>query len=97
MRRKLITVISARIDFSRGFQYRFCVNRDVDQIRNHNPASIERPIPAYSELLAIDSSPCQESGAGLWTFVDPVFPPGCLPFPQVGHAQIYFAGHSTDS
>ena len=69
------------------FQYRFSVYRDLDDVANDDAALIHRVVPTDAKVLPIDRSFGDEAGAGLWAFVDVVFPPGCLPLTEVANVE----------
>ncbi len=69
------------------FQYRFSVYRDLDDVANDDAALIHRVVPTDAKVLPIDRSFGDEAGAGLWAFVDAVFPPGCLPLTEVANVE----------
>ena len=67
---------------SRVFQNRFSINGDFHRVANDDAAFVHGVVPADAEVLAVDCGGGDEAGAGLWSFVDAVFPPRCLPLPR---------------
>src|SRR5437867_2411050 len=75
---------------SRGslvFQYRFSINRDLHRVADDDAAFVHGVVPTDAKVLAVDGGCREEAGAGLWSLVDPVFPPGCLPLTEVANVE----------
>ena len=83
-----------------SFQYRLCVDRDVDRVADNDPAFVNDIIPADSEIVAVDPGLGDESGPHFRTLVDPfpalLLPPRCEPLAEVPDIEFNLARYSSD-
>jgi len=72
------------------FEDGLSVDGDFDEIADDNPTPIQRRVPAYAEIEAVDRSRGYEACAGFGALIDAILPPRRLPLTQIDNAK--FAG-----
>src|SRR5438105_615684 len=77
-------------------QNRFRVNRDRDLVADYDTAPVERGVPAYAEIVAVQPAGRHKAGSRLWTFIDSIFPPRCRPLAEIGGVQSQWPGDAAD-
>src|SRR5437660_3143081 len=69
------------------FQYRLGIDRDLNRVADDEAAFVHRVVPTNTKVLPIDFGRGGKAGAGLWSLVNAVFPPGRLPLPEVTNVE----------
>src|SRR6266849_3730205 len=82
------------------FQYRLCVDRDLDRVADNDPAFVNDIIPADAEIVAVDPGLGDEPGPHPRTLVYPfsvrLFPPRSSPLAKVVDLELNLARHPSD-
>src|SRR6266545_3194402 len=69
------------------FQNCFGVDREFHHIADDDAAFVHGVVPTDAKVLPVDRGCREETRAGLWSLVDSVFPPGCLPLTEVANVE----------
>src|SRR5437870_2647297 len=86
-----------RICFCLGsFENRLGINGYFYGVADDEAAFVHLVVPTYPEVVPIDGGLGDEASACLGSFVNPVFPPGRLPLPEVVNLQRNRPHHSAN-